>query len=675
MLIKELTLTNFRVYAGEQRFDLRPRTDEGDPRPIILFGGLNGAGKTSILTGVRLALYGKAALGRSVSQREYENYLLESIHHSRETNRSAGGASVELTFSYAKLGVETQFHVIRSWERKGKGVKESLRVNENGDPVKGLSYEQAQHFLNELIPIGVSDLFFFDGEKIAELADDTGGAELENSIKKLLGLDIVERLSGDLSVLNRNIARQSSKRSIENEIEETQSALDACRNEVERLRQEISTVSAKRSESSLQADQLNKAINDRGGHFSASREELEKQLDKLNSDREAVTAKITSLLNDAAPLALADAFCARLEEKVEQDLSKITQKNEYELLAQNLSQLTQSLQDKLPEEASTQVSEEVQALLAPYEEGTKDYSPIHDLTPSQAGTLFSNFQTARQQIPEIRSLFDELETIETKIEDIGASLARAPDDMLIKTDFENLQKITETIGKYDAQLESLRESARAQANKAIEHARTLDKLYDEAAKHSDQRRVLEYINSTNGMLEDFVDYSATAKIRDLEHQFTECFSKLARKDDLSLQVRIDPKTFYVTLLSGDGRQIGKDELSAGEKQIFAISVLEALAKTSGRQLPMIVDTPLGRLDSKHRSKLIEGYFPRASHQMIILSTDTEVDESFYQDLAPDIARAYRLEYDSSTGATHVEPNYFWQEKEVGVYVPDTHTAQ
>ena len=675
MLIKELALTNFRVYAGEHRFDLTPRTNEGEPRSIILFGGLNGAGKTSVLTGVRLALYGKAALGKSVSQRQYENYLLESIHHSRETNRSAGGASVELKFSYAKLGVQTQFHVIRSWERKGKGVKENLRITEDDEPIKGLSYEQAQHFLNELIPIGVSDLFFFDGEKIAELADDTGGSELENSIKKLLGLDVVERLSGDLTVLNRNIARQSSKRSVEEGIEETQKALDQCRNEVEHLRQEISTVSAKRSESAVQADQLNKAINDRGGHFSASREELEKRLDELNSNRDAITAKITTFLNDAAPLALADAFCARLERQVEQDLSKITQKNEYDLLAQNFEQLTQSLQGKLPEEAREQVSDEAQALLAPYDGGTQDYNPIHDLTPSQAGTLFSNFQTARQQIPEIRSLFDELEAIETKIDDIGASLARAPDDLLIQTDFENLQKINETIGKYDAQLKSLRESAKSQANKAVEHARTLDKLYDEAAKYSDQKRVLEYINNTNGMLEDFVDHSATAKIRDLENQFTECFSKLARKDDLSLQVRIDPQTFYVTLLSGEGREIGKDELSAGEKQIFAISVLEALAKTSGRQLPMIVDTPLGRLDSKHRSKLIEGYFPRASHQMIILSTDTEVDETFYHDLAPDIARAYRLEYDSRSGATHVETSYFWQDKEVGVYVPDTHTAE
>jgi DNA sulfur modification protein DndD len=78
---------------------------------------------------------------------------------------------------------------------------------------------------------------------------------------------------------------------------------------------------------------------------------------------------------------------------------------------------------------------------------------------------------------------------------------------------------------------------------------------------------------------------------------------------------------------------------------------------------MIVDTPLGRLDSEHRTKLIEGYFPIASHQMIVLSTDTEVDESFYSDLAPDISRAYKLEYDGKYGATRVREGYFWHQKE------------
>jgi DNA sulfur modification protein DndD len=325
-------------------------------------------------------------------------------------------------------------------------------------------------------------------------------------------------------------------------------------------------------------------------------------------------------------------------------------------------QLNERLKGQLSAEALATVDRELRALTA------ADLDPnsekvIHDLTPSQAGHIFSTFTEAGKQKEEIIQLFDELEEIESSLDDIGASLARAPDDSLIANDFENLQQLQQQLGKYDAKLEDRRAAGKEVANKAVETARRLDRLYEDAAKHSDQQRVLDYINNANGLLTDFVDQTAAAKIRDLESQFTECFAKLARKDDLQLQIRIDPKTFHVGLLSGNGRAIAKDELSAGEKQIFAIAVLEALAKTSGRQLPMIVDTPLGRLDSQHRSKLIDGYFPTASHQMIVLSTDTEVDESFYASLAPDIARAYKLEYDSRAGATRVFEGYFWEMRE------------
>lgn len=664
MLIKELTLTDFRVYKGVNHFNLEPKKHLGKVRPIVLFGGMNGAGKTSILSGVRLALYGRLSLGSSVSQKRYDDFLLDAIHHSRETGRAANTASVELTFTYAKLGMESQYHVKREWERKGKGVKESLKISEDGSVIKGLNYDQAQNFLNELIPAGVSDLFFFDGEKIAELADDTGGTALEQSIKKLLGLDIVERLSGDLTVLNRNITKRSTVRSIQAEIEAEKSSLDECREKVESIRQNISTVSAQRAEVQGHANKLQKNIADRGGFFSASRKELETKLIDLQQERDLLTSNINNLISDAAPIALAEAFCDRTASQIEHDLKLQSVLQEHRLFDGYRQRLTGSLGNRLSEEALTIVLKELDDLCAP-EQGSAAGEIIHDLTASQAGHLFSAFSDARSQKAEVSYLFDKLEKIELALDEIGASLARGPDDSLIADDFENLQHLQQKLGKLDATMESLHKAAKDIANQALGIARRLDRLYEEAAKHSDQQRVLDYIDNASGLLTDFVDQTAAAKIRDLESQFTECFAKFARKEDLKLQIRINPKTFHIGLFAGSGRPIAKDELSAGEKQIFAIAVLEALAKTSGRQLPMIVDTPLGRLDSQHRSKLIEGYFPAASHQMIILSTDTEVDESFYTDLAPDISRAYRLEYDPQVGATRVSEGYFWQMKEAG----------
>ena len=88
-------------------------------------------------------------------------------------------------------------------------------------------------------------------------------------------------------------------------------------------------------------------------------------------------------------------------------------------------------------------------------------------------------------------------------------------------------------------------------------------------------------------------------------------------------------------------------------------MLWALARASGRPLPMIVDTPLARLDSAHRKLLLEHYFPRASHQILLLSTDTEIDQAAFGELRPYVAHAYRLEFDFTEAATAISRGYFW----------------
>jgi DNA sulfur modification protein DndD len=139
------------------------------------------------------------------------------------------------------------------------------------------------------------------------------------------------------------------------------------------------------------------------------------------------------------------------------------------------------------------------------------------------------------------------------------------------------------------------------------------------------------------MLDDFVERMTKSKVEVLRGHFVEAFRRLARKEDMVADATIDSRTFAVALIDKAGRVIPKKQLSAGEKQIYAIAMLEALGRTSGRSLPVIIDTPLGRLDSKHRTKLVERYFPYASHQVIILSTDTEVDEPFYQGLSKHVS--------------------------------------
>ena len=177
----------------------------------------------------------------------------------------------------------------------------------------------------------------------------------------------------------------------------------------------------------------------------------------------------------------------------------------------------------------------------------------------------------------------------------------------------------------------------------------------------DRRRMTQMVVRTKAIMQDFLQRATERKIERLSGLITDSFRYLLRKQTMVERIHIDPATFAITLFDGADRPLAKQRLSEGEKQIFAISVLWGLARASSRPLPAIVDTPMARLDAIHRSHLVERYFPHASHQVIILSTDTEVDRHYYAALGPHIARAYHLNYSEADRATTAEEGYFWRE--------------
>lgn len=161
-------------------------------------------------------------------------------------------------------------------------------------------------------------------------------------------------------------------------------------------------------------------------------------------------------------------------------------------------------------------------------------------------------------------------------------------------------------------------------------------------------------------MEELIVDLVKIKVEEIQGYFYESFKRMARKGDMDLNVEIEPETFKVELKANNGLYIDKKRLSAGEKQIYALAILEALGKASGRSLPFIIDTPLGRLDSEHRQKIVTEFFPKVNEQVIILSTDTEVDENFFKGLEPHIAKSYELKYDQVSGSTAVSSGYFWK---------------
>jgi len=171
---------------------------------------------------------------------------------------------------------------------------------------------------------------------------------------------------------------------------------------------------------------------------------------------------------------------------------------------------------------------------------------------------------------------------------------------------------------------------------------------------------MELAQQVTAVLNEYAKELQQQKISQLGDNILSCFNRLIRKDDYVRNILID-ESYNITLYEPDGHAIPKELLSAGEKEIFAVSLLWGLTLTSGRQLPFIIDTPLGRLDSEHRGNLVMDFFQHAGDQMIIFSTDTEIDKEYFKVLQPQIARAYHLDYSKKDRHTTISPGYFWQE--------------
>lgn len=662
MILEKLKICDFRVISGEETVDLAPRIRKGRKRPIILFGGLNGAGKTTTLTAVRLALYGRHSLGSNVSTADYHAYLRDSIHKSRNALVQANAARIHLTFSYATRGEVSRYTIKREWTVKTatrkQDVSETLKIEKDGKTLDELNYQQCQGFLNELVPIGVSDLFFFDGEKIAELAEDTSGRALGSAIRKLLGLDVITRMRDDLAIYLREKNTAAMPEEHQKEIVALKTDYDVAYGMYEDA---MNRYSEAVRQIALVDDEIKKSegyISSKGGEWARSRTQEQERIDTLLVEKRQLEAQMREAMAAGFPLVLATGKIGELFKQLEleqdfkkQQLLKVTMNKKLSLLKQSLEK---TLKDKaLVETAVGQAFADIFA-------DVKAVDVVHDCSERQ----FARTQhLVREVLPAARTqmlqLGDDLAEVQQHLDNASKNLERAPDEAFLQDELEELRKLNEEKSRHVSSAALSKDEARKALRNAMDLMRKMQKKEQEFSTNFSSNRAYQMAKRSRELLNDFADQTTFNKVKQLEQEFVRSFRKLARKEDVSLQAKIDPKTFDVRLLNQSGEEISKQQLSAGEKQIFAIAILEALARTSGRKLPVIIDTPLGRLDSKHRAKLVENYFPSASHQVIILSTDTEIDQIYFETLKSQVSHVYGVEYLPQDGCSeYLERRYF-----------------
>ena len=283
---------------------------------------------------------------------------------------------------------------------------------------------------------------------------------------------------------------------------------------------------------------------------------------------------------------------------------------------------------------------------------------LHSLSAQRREQIIGFIAQVLDAVPtQIEELGQKLEGLEEEQSRIAHALRQMPDEAVANPLIAEFQRLAEQTGEITQQISDKDETIRQYEVQLAEIERLRKKIWLEIANIGDIDLRVERAAKVQVILDEYRARITDIKVRQLEERVAEYFNRLCRKQALVRYVSIDPDRYHVTLRTENGEVLPKSSLSAGERQLYAMSLLWALRSVSGRQLPIIVDTPMGRLDTDHRRTLLTEFFPQAAHQLILLSTDTEIDTEAFELLRPAISRAYLLNFIMEQGYSELEPQY------------------
>ena len=660
MHFSEIELYNFGIYKGQHNIEL---IDQRKKKNITLVGGMNGRGKTTILDAIFLCLYGRKVIEYIVGKKEAYNKVLKD-----RINKSADDKTTHVKIIMVMDDDEgTIIAITRTWSQTDSKISTDLIVEKNGIEDTYLS-ENWEYYVEELIPYGIAKFFFFDNEKISQIADDDAFDKIKDSIKSVMGVTTVETLCTHIEKIRKDknaSLKKSSASALTKESEELSTAIEECETKIRNLYTQRAALFPELEKIANRLEETEQSFWKKGGNLGLNHDDIIRDQHELKDKESALKEQAIALAsNPATPICLCKELAVTTYNEIMSSEESRAVKYSYPIVSKLYKSLLEEFKGSYS--ASTDsyktLSKLVKAQLKKLE-GEIGSEAVNAITPL-AKSLMEKFIS--EDITRISSeaigIASENEKVITALEQLEVHLsssAEKNDTVKLLNEIKELQaKKTELeteISRCDDQIHSAqfeKDHIERQLNKV------LLKIASNADTSDDNVRIIEYSTMTLDVMHEFVHRLQTQKVDILEKNITSRFKFLAQKQAIITSIIIDPETLDITLKDYKGGVLLKDQLSAGEKQMFAISILWGLALSSGYKLPVIIDTPMARLDSAHRSNFINKYLPNASSQVIILSTDEEINGKYLDDIKGYVNKAYTLIYNDSEKCSTIEPGYF-----------------
>ncbi|MEJ8728722.1 DNA sulfur modification protein DndD [Flintibacter sp. HCN-6482] len=657
MYFTKIELHNFGIYKGHHEMCL---SDQIGNRNVTLIGGLNGRGKTTFLDAILLALYGKQALKYiQENARSYERLLIEHINKH---------ATDELTYVAVSLCLDdgTALRVCRNWKLKGKKVDESISVEKNGTIDKYLG-ESWSYYIEEILPFGIARFFFFDNEKITQLADDASFEQIKTSIKSAIGVSTIEKAITHIDevIRRKKDALQAFEKSEVNQgYQEVEAQLKELNAKIEAARREAEVLKANCESIAIAIDTKEKKFWASGGDLTLSRDAIKQEKEKIKAYVQEVRDEIMLRVSDpATPLFMCRKLVTQAyDEEIDEQKKAALKLSDpiVESIQKNiLDRFNQSDFDDRTLRIITDIVKQEIRKFTSVGEDMEHINMSHTTMLLFDKLIVEIFHSLDQKI---KTLISHVDAQENELMSLDAHLGESDEKTMAMKLYETLKEYERKKALADDQYkkqQSLIENLEHQ--KEILHSKRLQLIKAIAEKENtndDNSRIIKYSVMSIEVLNEFKVRLQREKIDKLSATATECFQTLVEKDSLVSKIHIDTDSLDVTILDPDGHVVLKNQLSAGEQQMFAISIVWALARTSGYKAPVVIDTPMARLDSSHRANFVNNYLPSASSQVMVLSTDEEIYGRYLDMIRENVVNYFTLHYREDEQCTSIINGYF-----------------
>lgn len=652
MKIKELELTNFRIYNGRNTIDLTT----SESRNIIIISGENGFGKTTFLMSIVWCLYGKQMeqvdemYKKEINGKRggYNGYMSSCLNKTAASN-SKTKFSVSLTLTDLDMPGKlkcNEIKITRSYDTKNPNGDDLLilfdgkQIDEVFPTVpKEERIEAEEFFIRErIMPIEIAKFFFFDAERIvayAELDSSEQQRNLASAYSQVLGIQKYISLKETLSAIKDDYRKKgvnSKERDEFNKLTLEIENSDAILNE---LQDKISELKVDIKNSQDESDTIQERLLLEGNTMT------QEQLDEYRSKQKVLKEEMDNSqvglkdLYNYIPFGLSGELFAQLADQVKKEVDYRQKKVQLDLAEEKTNDLLNDLDDEsrdvdfpIDRKVRRFYEDIVKKLIRKHFYNTvsegkeEDFVELHGLTDVQSNTLLSFVSKIKGAQKDFTRLYDtyhrakrEYYLIEQQIRDAEA---RSESPFIVELK-EKKREIDESIENLKQDLVNNLTELKLKTEEVVGNKKQKELLASKIQvtdqyKEKD-RAMTDLIQSINAFLIRFKE----DRKQSLQKRILANLQRLLHKTDLvsDVQVFIQNDMVDITLIDKDNKKQDISDLSNGEKQMFSTALLSALVEETGLQFPVFIDSPLQKFDKNHSKNILEKFYPNVSKQVVL----------------------------------------------------------